>query len=66
MGMLACSFVGSPDTVQRQELAAFIERTQADELMVAAAIHDHGARLRSYEHPRRAMAPALVRAAALA
>ena len=27
----------------------FIERTGADELMVASAIWDHGARLRSYE-----------------
>lgn len=45
---LACSIVGSPDTVQR-ELAAFAARTGADELMVAAQIFDHGARLRSYE-----------------
>ncbi len=46
--MLACSFVGSPATVRR-ELAAFVARTGADELMVAGAIHDHGARLHSYE-----------------
>jgi luciferase family oxidoreductase group 1 len=46
--MLACSFVGSPDTVRRG-LERFIEETRADELMVAAAIYDHGARLRSYE-----------------
>ncbi|MCW2238162.1 LLM class flavin-dependent oxidoreductase [Azospirillum canadense] len=46
--MLSCSFVGSADTV-RQGLAAFLERTGADELMVASAIYDHGARLRSYE-----------------
>ncbi|MFK8250517.1 LLM class flavin-dependent oxidoreductase [Ancylobacter terrae] len=46
--MLACSIVGSPDTVRR-ELARFVTRTGADELMVAAAIHDHSARLRSYE-----------------
>ena len=46
--MLACSFVGSADTVQRA-LAAFVARTGADELMVAGAIHDHAARLRSYE-----------------
>ena len=46
--MLACSFVGSPETVQR-DLAAFIARTGADELMVAGAIHSHPARLRSYE-----------------
>ena len=64
MGMLACSFVGAADTVRR-ELAAFVERTQADEIMVAAAIHDHGARLRSYELLAE-MAPALLSEAALA
>ncbi len=64
MGMLACSFVGAADTVRR-ELNAFIERTQADEIMVAAAIHDHGARLRSYELLAE-MAPALLGEAALA
>ena len=47
-GMLACSFVGSADTV-RQTLQDFIARTQADELMVASNIYDHGARKRSYE-----------------
>jgi luciferase family oxidoreductase group 1 len=46
--MLARSFVGSPDTV-RQGLEAFVEETRADELIVASAIHDHAARLRSYE-----------------
>jgi luciferase family oxidoreductase group 1 len=46
--MLACSFVGSPDTV-RGGLVPFIERTKIDEIMVAAAVYDHEARLRSYE-----------------
>ena len=46
--MMACSFVGSPATVQRG-LQAFIAETGADELMVAANIWDHQARLRSYE-----------------
>ncbi len=46
--MLACSFVGSPETVQRG-LQAFVADTGADELMVAANIWDHQARLRSYE-----------------
>ncbi len=46
--MLACSFAGSPETLRR-ELTAFIEKTAADELMVATAVFDHGARLRSYE-----------------
>lgn len=45
--MLACSIVGSPDTV-RKGLEAFIARTGADELIVAAAIFDHEARKRSY------------------
>ena len=43
-----CSVVGSRQTV-RDGLARLIEQTGADELMVAAAIYDHGARLRSYE-----------------
>jgi luciferase family oxidoreductase group 1 len=47
-GMLACAFVGSRDTVRRG-LESFIEKTGADELMVASAIYDHEARLRSYE-----------------
>ena len=42
------SMVGSPETV-RQGLEAFIERTGADELIVAAQIYDHQARRRSYE-----------------
>jgi alkanesulfonate monooxygenase SsuD/methylene tetrahydromethanopterin reductase-like flavin-dependent oxidoreductase (luciferase family) len=46
--MLSCSFVGSPATVQGQ-LDAFLARTRADELIVAAAIYDQAARLRSYE-----------------
>jgi luciferase family oxidoreductase group 1 len=45
--MLACSFVGAPETV-RTGLQAFVERTGADEVMVASAIYDHAARLRSY------------------
>ena len=40
--------VGSPATVQRG-LAAFLERTQVDEIMVTAAIHDHAARLHSFQ-----------------
>jgi luciferase family oxidoreductase group 1 len=46
--MLACSFAGSPETVRRG-LERFTEQTRADELMVASAIYDHAARLRSYE-----------------
>ena len=71
-GMLACSFVGSPDTV-RSGLERFIEQTGADEIMVAGAIHDHAARLHSYEllaqlQPamRPDMQPAMRQEAALA
>jgi luciferase family oxidoreductase group 1 len=39
--------VGSPETVRRG-LAAFIERTRVDELMLTAAIFDHAARCRSF------------------
>jgi luciferase family oxidoreductase group 1 len=46
--MLACSFVGSPQTVE-DALRNFVARTGVDELMVSSAIFDHGARLKSYE-----------------
>lgn len=46
--MLAASAVGGPDVVRRQ-VRALVERTRADELIVACAVHAHAARLRSYE-----------------
>jgi luciferase family oxidoreductase group 1 len=46
--MLRRSFVGSPETVCAG-LDGFVAETEADEIIVAAAIHDHAARLRSYE-----------------
>jgi luciferase family oxidoreductase group 1 len=46
--MLAATASGGPAKVQR-ELNAIVQRTRADELIVAGAIHDHAARLRSYE-----------------
>ncbi len=46
--MLACSFVGSPDTV-REALTGFVARTGADELMVHVPVFDEAARLRSME-----------------
>jgi luciferase family oxidoreductase group 1 len=46
--MLACSFVGSQKSL-RIQLKDFLAETRADELMVATAVYDHGARLRSYE-----------------
>ena len=46
--MLTCSFVGAPQTVERQ-LRDFVSRTGIDELIVASAIFDQGARFRSFE-----------------
>ncbi|MGE4425176.1 MAG: LLM class flavin-dependent oxidoreductase [Solirubrobacteraceae bacterium] len=40
--------VGGPDTV-RQGIEALLARTDADELMITTAVHDHAARRRSYE-----------------
>jgi luciferase family oxidoreductase group 1 len=45
---LRYAIVGSRETVRRG-LAAFIEETGADELMITAQIYDHQARLRSFE-----------------
>jgi alkanesulfonate monooxygenase SsuD/methylene tetrahydromethanopterin reductase-like flavin-dependent oxidoreductase (luciferase family) len=46
--MLVCSAVGGPDRVL-QQLGRILDATQADELIVAGAMHSHAARLRSYE-----------------
>ena len=46
--VMACAAIGAPAEV-RATLAAFIERTGADELIIASQIFDHAARLRSYE-----------------
>ncbi|MBI5716685.1 MAG: LLM class flavin-dependent oxidoreductase [Burkholderiales bacterium] len=46
--MLACAAAGAPATVRRQ-LQAIVQRTAANELIVATGVHDHGARRRSYE-----------------
>lgn len=46
--MLACSIVGSKETVRRG-LEQFVRETGVEEVMVAAAIFDHKARVRSYE-----------------
>ncbi len=45
---LHASIVGDPAMV-REQLHAFIDATQADELIVNSMIFDHAARLRSYE-----------------
>lgn len=52
--MLACSFYGSPATI-KEKVLTLIETTGADELMVAAAIWDHQARVRSFELLAQAM-----------
>ncbi|MCP5152198.1 MAG: LLM class flavin-dependent oxidoreductase [Chromatiales bacterium] len=44
----SCSAVGGPEAV-RTAIEAFVARTGADELIIASAIHDHAARLRSFE-----------------
>jgi luciferase family oxidoreductase group 1 len=46
--VLSATVVGSPEGVRRG-LQQFIARTAADELIIAAQIFDHAARLRSYE-----------------
>jgi luciferase family oxidoreductase group 1 len=46
--VLSCSAIGSPDGV-KADVQAFLQRTNADELMVTTQIYDHAARLRSYE-----------------
>lgn len=46
--MLACSIVGGPETI-RSGLKAFIDRTGADELIIASNVFDHKKRLRSFE-----------------
>ena len=58
--MLACSFVGSPQTIKRG-LEDFVHETKADELMVAFAIYNHQARLRSYEMLAEIFQPAETR-----
>jgi luciferase family oxidoreductase group 1 len=46
--MLSVAAVGSPTTVQAR-LNEIVQQTQADELIIASAVHDHAARKRSYE-----------------
>ena len=52
--MLSCSFYGTPATI-KDRLASLIEETNADELMVAAAIWDHRARVQSFQLLAEAM-----------
>jgi luciferase family oxidoreductase group 1 len=52
--VLSASAIGGLDKV-RAEIAAFVARTQPDELMIASAMFDHGARKRSLEVAAEAM-----------
>lgn len=52
--VLACSVVGSPKTVA-EGVRAFAERTGVDEVIITGQIHDHAARLRSFEIAAAAM-----------
>ncbi|HOB03501.1 MAG TPA: LLM class flavin-dependent oxidoreductase, partial [Casimicrobium huifangae] len=46
--MLTVTAVGAPATV-RGRLSDIVAQTQADELIITGAVHDHAARKRSYE-----------------
>ena len=46
--VLGTAIVGSPDTVGRG-LSDFLTRTEADEIIIAAQVFDHAARVHSYE-----------------
>ena len=46
--MTRCSAVGSPEIV-RNRLQQIADETGADELILTAHIHDHAARMRSFE-----------------
>jgi luciferase family oxidoreductase group 1 len=45
---LGGSVIGNPESV-KSKLNAFLDSTQADELMIHTMVYDHSARLRSYE-----------------
>ncbi|RKQ84956.1 luciferase family oxidoreductase group 1 [Solirubrobacter pauli] len=47
-GMLSCTFVGAPETVHEQ-VSAFVDEHQPDELIVATSAYDQQARLDSLE-----------------
>ncbi len=46
--VLACTMIGTSEQV-REKIDIFIDKTQADELIIASQIYDHRARLHSYE-----------------
>jgi luciferase family oxidoreductase group 1 len=53
--VFACSAIGSETTV-RTKMAELVERTGADEVIIATQVYDHGARKRSLEIAARAAA----------
>jgi len=55
--ILSCAAIGSPESVEAQT-RSFVARTGADELMITCNMHDHAARLRSYEIVSGLMSPA--------
>lgn len=46
--VLSCSAIGAPDTI-KTAVKAFIERTKADELIIACSVFDHEKRKRSLD-----------------
>jgi luciferase family oxidoreductase group 1 len=48
MQMMKYTYIGSPATI-REELQAFLDRTEVDEIMVACNIYDNAAKIHSYE-----------------
>jgi luciferase family oxidoreductase group 1 len=46
--MLRASIIGDPSTV-KDKLQAFLDATQADEIIINTMIYDHAARVRSYD-----------------
>ncbi|RYY43372.1 MAG: alkane 1-monooxygenase, partial [Sphingomonadales bacterium] len=52
--VLSASAIGGPERV-RAQMAAFIEKTGADELMIASAMFDHEARKKSLTLAAKAM-----------
>lgn len=45
--LLACSFIGSRSKIE-EEIAGFLQQTEADEVMMASYLYDHGERLKSH------------------
>ena len=60
---LSISAVGSAQSL-RAQLAAIVEKYQPDELMITGMIHDHAARLRSFEIAAQALGDLRSKAAA--